>query len=623
MAPRGWAIHETHMCGISGVLRFDGASVTEAEIAAMNRWLDHRGPDSSGVHVEGSLGLGHTRLAVMDPTPAGHQPMAYGDDRYWITYNGEVYNFLEIREALEGLGHRFRGDADTEVVIAAYAEWGADCQFRFNGEWAFGIWDRQERRLFLSRDRFGVKPLYYFFDGKRFAFASEQKAFLGLPWLDLAFDPRGVASALGNFQAIEGTDVTLFEHVKRLPGGHSLTLDVEPRVERWWRTIDHLFETHPDPRRQADRLREIMFDACGIRMRSDIPMGSTVSGGLDSAVVHALMAHLNADDDSRPRQAASWNRAVVGRLPGWDDENDSVAEDVIRHAGTQGIFHQLRPEDALGHLDELIFHFEQIAPIPVGQWILYKALREHNILVAMEGHGADEAYAGYRDNPKIALQGAVREMHGYLDAMRRIGVRGKSQVPSAELFDGVRRLPNEPIELTIGSELGRDLVKVAPHAYRYGVWEEDAADLAELDALTRILYLQFHCSLTPWILHDFETASMASGIETRALFMDWRLVCYGFSLPASAKIREGLTKFPMRAAMKGLMPESARTRPTKIGFPLPLYAWLQQALRAYILDAAASRSFLESAIWDGPAVRHHIEACYANGSFGNLRLFWS
>jgi asparagine synthase (glutamine-hydrolysing) len=615
------------MCGIAGVLAFDTTPVTEQDIAAMNRWLDHRGPDSSGIHIEADhgLGLGHTRLAVMDPTPAGHQPMAYGDDRYWITYNGEVYNFLEIRETLEELGHRFRGDSDTEIVIAAFAEWGAESQHRLNGEWAFCVWDREARRLFLSRDRFGVKPLYYYFDGQRFAFASELKAFLGLPWLTLEFDPIGTSNAIANIQAAEGTETTLFSNIKRLPGDHCLHLatDGSPRIERWWRTLDHLVEIHPDPRRQAERLRELLFDACTLRMRSDIPMGSAVSGGLDSAAVHAAMAHINAEGGSRPRQANSWDRAVVCRLPGWDEENASIAEDVIRDAGTQGVFHDLRPEDALDRLDDLIFHFEQTAPVPVGQWILYKGLRENDVLVSMEGHGADEAFAGFRDNPKIALLDSVQKMHGYLDAMNRVGVRSNSEVPKGDLFTLVQQLPNDPVELMVGHYPGSDMLRTAPQPYDYSIWQEDAADLAELDALTRILYLQFHCSRTPWILHDFEMASMANGVETRAPFLDWRLICYGFSLPAEAKIREGLTKFPVRNAMKGYMPESARTRPTKVGFPLPLYAWLKDALKSYVFDTAASRSFLESPFWDGPALRGHIETCYANGSYGHLRILWT
>ena len=225
------------MCGIAGIIWFDGPPAGANEIAAMAATLTHRGPDDSGTHLGDGVALGHTRLAVMDPTPAGHQPMAYGDGRYWISYNGEVYDFLELRETLEALGHRFKGDSDTEVLIAAYAEWGADCQLRLNGEWAFAIWDAKEKALFLSRDRFGVKPLYYASMSGRFVFASEMKAFLALAWFETAFDPRAVATALANFQAFEGMEPALLRGVKRLAAGHQLTLSqgAGPAITRWWR----------------------------------------------------------------------------------------------------------------------------------------------------------------------------------------------------------------------------------------------------------------------------------------------------------------------------------------------------------------------------------------------------
>jgi asparagine synthase (glutamine-hydrolysing) len=613
------------MCGIAGVLTFDGRPVTEQEIAAMNLMLDHRGPDSSGVHVEGSLGLGHTRLAVMDPTPAGHQPMSHSDGRFWITYNGETYNFLEIRETLEGFGHTFRGDSDTEAVLAAFAEWGPDCQFRLNGEWAFCVWDAKERQLFLTRDRFGTKPLFYYNDGTRFAFASELKAFLALEWFDAAIDERALATAIANHQAFEGIERTIFRNVRRLLPGHCMTLGPSgiPKITRWWRTLDHLVETHRDPRRQAEQLRELMFDACTLRMRSDIPMGTSVSGGLDSSAVHCVMAHLNAGGTSRPRQAASWDRAVICKLEGWDDENFSVAEDVVRHAGTKAIVLPMRAEDALDSLDDLIFHFEQVGPVPVGQWLLYRSLREAGVLVTMEGHGADEAFAGFREGPKIAYLDTLQKLHGYVDAMKAIGVKSPNEVPDQSLIEVTSKLPRETVDLRVGSYPGARFLTTEPYGLDFPIWEQDRDELASFDALTRILYLQFHCSRSPWILHDFETACMAHGVESRAPFLDWRIICYGFSLPAEAKIRDGQSKYPIRAALGSLMPDSVNARRTKVGFPLPLYSWFEKALKPYILDHTAGPDFLQCGVWDGPALRQQVEATYADGGFGRMRALWS
>ncbi|HIM45918.1 MAG TPA: asparagine synthetase B, partial [Alphaproteobacteria bacterium] len=280
------------MCGISGLWNFDGAAVSPAVLENMNSLLAHRGPDSNGVYREGALGLGHTRLAILDTGDGGHQPMSYGDGRWWLTYNSEIYNFLELREELAALGHRFESESDSEVLLAAYAEWGPACQTRFNGMWAFAIWDAKEKMLFLSRDRFGVKPLFWHFDGRRFAFASEIKAFLALPGFDAGFDGRAAATAILHAIPFEGTSHALLSGVRRLAPGHSLTvrLGQAPKPRRWWRTLDHL----PDPPlglgRQIAQFRELLFDACRLRMRSDVPLATCLSGGLDLSVVHGVIA---------------------------------------------------------------------------------------------------------------------------------------------------------------------------------------------------------------------------------------------------------------------------------------------------------------------------------------------
>lgn len=243
------------MCGICGVIRFDGAPVTALEMAAMNERLAHRGPDGEGLHLDGNLGLGHRRLAILDLTPAGHQPMSYGDGRWWITYNGEIYNFLEVRSELEARGHRFRSDSDTEVILAAYAEWGSDCLHRFNGMWAFAIWDSQERTLFLARDRFGVKPLFYLRLPGLLAFASEMKAFLALPDFTPRVNLPVLKAELLDIHSQEGGPNCLLQDVHRLPAGHWLQVTDDGRmtVHRWWRTLDHLTTVPPRLEEQAEQ----------------------------------------------------------------------------------------------------------------------------------------------------------------------------------------------------------------------------------------------------------------------------------------------------------------------------------------------------------------------------------
>jgi asparagine synthase (glutamine-hydrolysing) len=205
------------MCGIVGIWSKEPSRAALVELDRFTDSLRHRGPDGRGIFRDESLGLGlgHRRLSILDTSPSGHQPMEYGQGRYRITYNGEIYNFLELRKELESLGHRFLSQSDTEVILAAYAQWGEKCQLRFNGMWAFAIWDSSQRRLFLSRDRFGVKPLHYFFDGVRFAFASEMQAFCVWPWFSRRYDPGMLSLALSDCFAIEGTEHCILEGVRK------------------------------------------------------------------------------------------------------------------------------------------------------------------------------------------------------------------------------------------------------------------------------------------------------------------------------------------------------------------------------------------------------------------------
>jgi asparagine synthase (glutamine-hydrolysing) len=233
------------MCGITGFWNLDGRSVSRMELERFTDSLAHRGPDGNGFYIDtdAKLGLGHRRLAIIDTSDAGRQPMPYAGGRYWISFNGEIYNFIELRSELEQHGYSFSTESDTEIVIAAFDKWGIDCQLRFNGMWAFAIWDRQERKLFLSRDRFGVKPLLYFYGGRRFAFASEMKAFLALDGFIAGFDPEMVAAALIDSKAVEGTERSLLCNLKRLLGGHCLIIDQKGdlKIQRRSNTIVSCF----------------------------------------------------------------------------------------------------------------------------------------------------------------------------------------------------------------------------------------------------------------------------------------------------------------------------------------------------------------------------------------------
>src|ERR1700756_3423535 len=283
------------MCGIAGIVNIDGRAVEPAAISRLTDLLAHRGPDGDGhwFSAERNVALGHRRLAIIDPGPGGYQPMLSEDQRYVIVYNGEIYNFLELRLELEALGVKFRTQSDTEVILAAWQAWQENMLLRFNGMWALAIFDTKTRDLFLARDRFGIKPLLYAASSSHFVFASEQRALVdsGLisTSIDVAVARRQMIDAFG----IEGGERALYRDVRRLPAGHLLWLrDGRPTIRRWWSTLDHLSAVPRTEEERVERFGELFRDAVALRMRSDVPIGTCLSGGFDSsAVICAMSAH--------------------------------------------------------------------------------------------------------------------------------------------------------------------------------------------------------------------------------------------------------------------------------------------------------------------------------------------
>ncbi|HEB71905.1 MAG TPA: asparagine synthase (glutamine-hydrolyzing) [Nitrospirae bacterium] len=385
------------MCGIAGLLQFDGSKVDRVSINRMTDLLIPRGPDDYGVFVDDPIALGHTRLAILDLSATGKQPMSYADGRFVITYNGEIYNYLELKDQLEGLGYRFTGSSDTEVILAAYAKWGEECQNRFNGMWAFGIWDRREKTLFLSRDRFGVKPLHYYHDGERFSFASEMKAFLALGRFSLEYDEKILAKALNNFSEVEGSENTLLRGVKRLLAGRCMVIraDGDIKIKRWWNTLSSMQAPRGGFAQQVSRFRELFFDACHIRMRSDVPVAVSLSGGLDSSSVLCALSAIKAGEQYANPQAQQELKAFVASFPGTYQDEKCYAEEVVRHSNVPSAFSEIDVNSSIGRLEEVLFAFEEVYDLPSAPWLLYEKMRGNGFRVSIEGHGGDELLAGY------------------------------------------------------------------------------------------------------------------------------------------------------------------------------------------------------------------------------------
>lgn len=609
------------MCGIAGVWNRNGEPVAQLSLQKFTDSLSHRGPDGNGFYIDhdANLGFGHRRLAIIDTTDGGRQPMSFANGRYWITYNGEIYNFLELKSELQGYGYQFQNNSDTEVILTAYHYWGEDCQSRLNGMWAFAIWDREERKLFLSRDRFGVKPLIYYFDEQRFAFASEMKAFLHLDWFQLEFSPLIVAAALSNEKTTEGVEECLLQGLHHLFGGHCLTLKMGagPKIRRWWRTMDHLEKTPDLYKDQVSHFRELFLDACRIRMRSDVPIGTALSGGLDSSSVVCGMRHIRNTNIASDRLANDWQKAFVVTYPGSDIDERKYADVVINHTGVSPVYSIGRSDMYMEYYDDILFHLESIADIHLGPWLVYKTQRENGIVVTLDGHGGDEILAGYPWYITAALKDAllaasplqVKEIFATLNGM---GVFSGGQFLNILKNYSTKRFNRHNHPWLIQNPM-----KFAPSNYL-----EDLSMMGDRNTLFKSLYVDFHFTQLPTILHNFDRISMAHGVEIRSPFLDWRLVSYLFSLPSNTKIGSGFTKRILRDALKDILPDAIRKRTSKLGFPNLAEAWTSPRAQEFMRDVTASLEFQQSAIWNGKRIVKDLQIAMQDQDAEQLHRVW-
>lgn len=618
------------MCGIVGIWK-NGEVLAREALDRFTDSLAHRGPDGRGVELldEGRLGLGHRRLAILDPSEDGRQPMRSEGGRYWISYNGEIFNFVELREELKGLGYAFRTGTDTEVVLAAYDRWGEEALLRFNGMWAMAIWDAAEKRLLLARDRFGIKPLFYCRMASGFAFASELKAFRHLAGFAPSLDPGITGAAMRDVFSVESREETIVRDVRRLPAGHVLRVSAEETtLKRWWRTSDHLDAAPRGYEAQMKRFGELFDDACALRMRSDVPMGTSLSGGLDSTAVLCATAGMRAGVE-RVRELS---RAFVAAFPGSVNDEQATAQATADRLKlpcvTMRFDDRVDPEEVVRSVCDL----EEVyltAPLPACQ--VYEAQRREKIVVSLDGHGADELLGGYPHQTAAALENgagfwrqpgrswdlantarfqtvspdgsraSVWSMLAKHDPAIRSAQRGLLGLYRATLkpiwlaLRGARRSPE--------SEMSEDWL--AP--LERGAVKETSDGESMAGPLNRILYRDFHRTVLPTILRNLDRCSMAHGVESRMPFMDWRLVCFAFALPDASKVGAGYSKRILRDSMRGRIPDSVREDRVKVGFNSPLADWFNGTLKTWLNDELRSQAFLENDMWNGRAIAAFAE----------------
>jgi asparagine synthase (glutamine-hydrolysing) len=592
------------MCGIAGFID-RRASTTEDRLheyaSAMTESLRHRGPDAGDIWVDGAAGvaLGHRRLSIIDLTPTGAQPMASASGRYVMTYNGEVFNYRALRAELASAGCQFRGNSDTEVILEGVVRWGLVATLRrLIGMFAFALWDRETRALWLVRDRLGIKPLYYAITDGQCLFASELKAFRALPQVPLSLDPDALAGYL-RFGYVPSPH-SIYREVRKLPPGHVLKLaaDRPPELEPFWdlRRIAQdgaraSLSTAPiDDAALVDEIDALLRDAVRLRMISDVPLGAFLSGGIDSSTVVALMQ----TQSNRPIRTFS-----IGFHEPTYNEADH-ARRVAEHLGTAHTEHYVEPRDALDVIPRLAdWYDEPFADSSQIPTYLVSAMTRRHVTVALSGDGGDEVFAGY--NRYVWADAMWRRLRVLPRSVRRIaGALGRA-VPTSTwdcvfgLAPAAWRLPQPGDKVhkfadVLGFEspdaIFRRLVSQWPdpkllsqtgHEPFGPLWDETLArDIPNFTS--RMQYIDTVTYLPDDILTKVDRATMAVSLEGRVPLLDHRVVERLWSLPPHVKVRHGRGKWLLRQILARYVPDRLVERP-KMGFGVPIDRWLRGPLR--------------------------------------------
>ena len=602
------------MCGIAGIYHFDRRPVSPEDLAALEAMATiqhHRGPDDSGLEASGPCALASQRLSILDLSAHGHMPMRSDDGQLALVQNGEIYNYLELRDELRQLGHIFRSDGDTEVVLRAYEAWGAACVERFVGMWAFALYDAREQTLVLSRDRLGVKPIYVHRTANRLVFASEIKAIVA--YLRARGEPvRPNASSIATYAAtglVDGLPDTFFEGVTRFPA--AATMHVRPddvRTVTYWdlpsRAAALRASLNGASHEPWPALRSALDEAVRVHLRSDVPLGVCLSGGLDSSAIVGLA--------SQHVERVKTFTVYFGDGPDYDERPH--AQPIVERFGAEGFERCIEPTDVLGTMKRIVWHLDEpsLALGVFPQWHVMSLARDAGVKVVLDGQGGDEVFAGYSNYAPQHLYGllgsqpmrfpfefaALGRLHGWPHA--------RSAARSAVAMRLRRPVPPTVDQKVDAALLAPDLRPMADVSHdEWRLWPR------VFDSwLNNILYWELTRTRLPALLRYEDRLSMAFSIESRVPFLDHRLVELAFALPDDVKRRAGWSKYGLRRALDGFLPSSVVWRRDKKGFPTPVGNWLRDGRAATVLNALRdphrkSRDLFPQAALD-VFVRQHV-----------------
>jgi asparagine synthase (glutamine-hydrolysing) len=618
------------MCGICGVV----GKADEQLIKNMLARIAHRGPDDEGVYIaktstQDRVGLGHRRLSIIDLSPAGHEPMPDASGRIWLTYNGEIYNFKELRQELESLGHHFKSNTDAEVIIYAYLEWGRECLTRFNGMFAFAIWDSQDETLFLARDRLGIKPVYYANTPAGFAFASEIKSLIAIPGLDRSPD----LAALDQFMTFLWTPDprTAFRGISKLPPA-SYLIYREGRVEvsEYW---DLKFE-EDDSISEAEwteRVRDQVARSVRAQMLADVPLGAFLSGGIDSSTIVALMSSFS---ELKP---TTYTLGFRG-----EDLRYDILEDDVKYARMVGEqfqtdYHEtfLEPE-VMELLPKLVYHMDEPVADPaiITSYLICRSARER-LTVLLSGMGGDEVFAGYPRHAAVRIAEAYNLIPSFLSRPVVDALPGSRPGRLTALFRNTKKLarsaslPERERYLGFGTYFNEaekremytgELARAARDFNAYAEHQRYFDRVADEDFVNQMLYVDMKTFLPCLNLTYTDKTSMASSMEVRVPLLDHELVELAARIPAGLKLK-GLTgKHILKRAAEAWLPREIIHR-KKAGFSAPVRAWLVRDLRDMVEDLLSESTIRTRGYFEYGFVRKLIDDNLSGREDNSLKVF--
>lgn len=571
------------MCGICGIINLNAHPADDHLLAPMMRAMKHRGPDDEGTFQEDNIALGFVRLSIIDLTPSGHQPMFSEDGNLVLIFNGEIYNYIELKDELIKLGHRFNTRTDTEVLLHAYQEWGSECMDKLNGMWAFVIYNRAEKTTFISRDRVGVKPFYYFADDQRFIFASEIPPILSALPVKPSADFQSIFDFLA-FNRTDQTEATFFEGIKKLQHGHQLTItDNKISIKKWYDLRSKL----NNPFEKPEEFKDLLSDSIGLRLRSDVPIGVCLSGGIDSSSIVSILLK-----DHKKYELNTFS-AVYGEGQ-FGDESKFIDE--YRTSLKNMYFITPNANTLYADIENFVrAHAEPISSTsPYVQFKVMK-LAHGKAVVMLDGQGADEQLAGYHyffgiyfkellKNGNVLLLG--KEVAAYIRQHRSI--LGLKAFLYFLMPDKIRT----HIKVREKAYINKDF------AMQYATSNTISNSLYASKTLKDALIDHFEFKLEHLMKWE-DRNSMWYSIEAREPFLDYRLIERTLALPSDQKIKNGTTKYILREAMKGTLPEKIRLRQDKMGFDNPQAEWFRTPqFQQLVSDILETKSFVTQHLID-------------------------